>query len=369
MFFHNFADAEVAGNMGQLTSSSVSRRAAEAFLLSGVRLESTCGISGVWYSYVEKFRGLFEKNMPPKAEDGTAPPPPPMLESPCYLRPDQMSFMLGVLEWPQQHKRPRPRKKVPTANPSPILIASSSPIAIPGSPPIVITSSSPIIIASSPVHVGDSRDAQLKESADEVSNGPPSAPPPREDISEDTEHESHLGKGLSNESEELPRKPGEHTVGLDLGVNGAGDQAVGGISGEERDEFDGFELEDWPMTNSFTAELFEVTDGLRKVPDLPFVVTDTFISSSIPEEREFRLNSTTMGLTRSAQAEELAEVARDEEEGAEEEDDMEGVEPSQPSQDQAHVEDDDDVSLEESSAGEDEDEMDVQDGEYIREGV
>jgi hypothetical protein len=384
MFFYDFSDEEIAANKGQLVSASTSRRAAEAYLRSGVRLQSTCGISDVWYDYVESSRHLFEGTPPgdgilPEGESETVSPSP--TPNPRHrLRSSQTDFLLNVFQWSAQHGGLPPQTETFKAGPSsvtvasppspiviasspPIIITSSPPIIIARSPPIVIASSSPIVIGSSPVYANNSQDAQLEESADEVSNGPFSTVPPRDEISTFTEDENDLDEDLSNESGELARKP---TMGLELGTNNVEGQAVGGVLGEEDDGFDDFEFEEWPKTVSFTSDMHETMGRVEKILEIPLVATDTFVSSSIPEEREFHLDPVLMGLSQgltrapcSTQEDEPMEVAEDEVEWNGEADWMEGVELSQPSQ--AHTVSADVLSGV-SDAGEEED------AEYAEEG-
>ena len=49
VFFYKFTTGEISNQADQPTSSSSSKRAAEAYLISGIQLESTCGVSDVWY--------------------------------------------------------------------------------------------------------------------------------------------------------------------------------------------------------------------------------------------------------------------------------------------------------------------------------
>ena len=60
LFFHDFCGREVALEIGQSETFSCRQRAAKAFLTSGARLESKCGLSDIWYHFVETNRHLFE---------------------------------------------------------------------------------------------------------------------------------------------------------------------------------------------------------------------------------------------------------------------------------------------------------------------
>ena len=60
VFFYDFEGQEVAQESGQSRNGRVvSCRAAEAYIKSSVQLESSCGISDMWYRYVELNAGKF----------------------------------------------------------------------------------------------------------------------------------------------------------------------------------------------------------------------------------------------------------------------------------------------------------------------
>ena len=107
LFFHDFSDEEVLRQSGHAKNSSVSRRAAEAYLRSGVRLQSKCGLSDVWYDYVEANRTLFENPDHPL---------PPWTPGPPSPHPhDHTGRIPSIFQWYEQHSRPRPRKITPTS--------------------------------------------------------------------------------------------------------------------------------------------------------------------------------------------------------------------------------------------------------------
>ena len=113
LFFYDFHRSEVAGAGGQEAGGAVSRRAAEAYLKSGVRLESTCGISDVWYWYVESNRDLFDETT--FLPTGTRPLHP-------HMEPYQVVLVYTPFPWELLHRRPKPRMSVgPPAPPSPDL--------------------------------------------------------------------------------------------------------------------------------------------------------------------------------------------------------------------------------------------------------
>lgn len=100
LFFHNFSQSEEALRFGQSLTHSVSRRAAISYLKSGVRLESKCGISDVWFEYVEAHRGIFESLDPPSSFTPPPPGPHPRLE-PTHALPLSDTF-----PWLDQHTNP-----------------------------------------------------------------------------------------------------------------------------------------------------------------------------------------------------------------------------------------------------------------------
>ena len=98
LFFYNFDDGEVATRAGQLLTIKASQRGAKAFFRSGARLESKCGISDVWYSYLSQNRALFARpdSLPPTREPAT-PDPHPRLEF-QHLPP-----IYGTFRWKEEH--------------------------------------------------------------------------------------------------------------------------------------------------------------------------------------------------------------------------------------------------------------------------
>lgn len=81
LFFHNSTDSGTVQplhveTLGQSkTATAVSRSAAQAYLRSGVRLQSSCGMSDSWYSYVESNADLFTQVATPAAISSAVIPP------------------------------------------------------------------------------------------------------------------------------------------------------------------------------------------------------------------------------------------------------------------------------------------------------
>jgi hypothetical protein len=111
LFFHNFQGQELEKMVGQRQGSTVSHRGAQAFLKSGVRPESTCGLSNVWYEYVRRNRALFEE---PDAPFPSRSSPPPGL----HLEEQQLSHLWRMFQWEEQHGRPLPTKRNQTVSTS-----------------------------------------------------------------------------------------------------------------------------------------------------------------------------------------------------------------------------------------------------------
>jgi hypothetical protein len=105
LFFYDFTREEQSNQVGQFSATRSAKRAASAYLCSGKRLESTCGISEIWYEYVEDNRCLFEK----KREGHTVKQEPRY----PYDRIDRFckENLLRDLEWQQMHSRPEPTPK------------------------------------------------------------------------------------------------------------------------------------------------------------------------------------------------------------------------------------------------------------------
>ena len=106
VFFHNFNSRGFKEGSGQSRMGSiVSRLAGEAYVLSGARLESLCGISDVWYRYVESNAGQFKKQGRQTIDFSAS--------LPIYLHADgkDLDEMEGLFDWEKWHSRPRPTKR------------------------------------------------------------------------------------------------------------------------------------------------------------------------------------------------------------------------------------------------------------------
>lgn len=113
---------------------TVSRRAAEAYARSEARLESSCGISDVWYNYVESNFHLFIPQTHPATPSGpdgslNLPVVPQTSRPPIHPRPhpQEMKEIEALFSWHKAHTRPRPTKKEVTADISPFSKASAHP--------------------------------------------------------------------------------------------------------------------------------------------------------------------------------------------------------------------------------------------------
>lgn len=109
LFFHESLEHEVALKFGRSSRPSASFLAAKRYLRSGTRLESKCGLSDVWYGYVESNWRLFED--PEMSFSFTPAPPRPH----SVLSNDDSHIMCGVFDWWKQHGRSEPEWEAPAA--------------------------------------------------------------------------------------------------------------------------------------------------------------------------------------------------------------------------------------------------------------
>ena len=97
LFFYHFNREQLALGLGQYVSIHNSNffRSGRAYLKSGHRLESKCGLSVVWYDYVEARQDDFEvtgKPLPPFS------PPPSVHHGVDLTYPPAMSDLFRFLE-------------------------------------------------------------------------------------------------------------------------------------------------------------------------------------------------------------------------------------------------------------------------------
>lgn len=105
LFFYKLTDEEGKRGIGQTrTGAGEARRAAEAYIQSGIRLESSCGISDVWYHYVESNAHLFTHQGSPPVQLARSPSIHPCLDT------EQMESVGRLFNWLKTHSRPRPTK-------------------------------------------------------------------------------------------------------------------------------------------------------------------------------------------------------------------------------------------------------------------
>ena len=77
-----------------------------AYIGSRVRLESKCGMSDVWYCYLERNSGLFSEEPAPLTQSPGIPPTQP------HLHPDHIELFVSVLGWREAHRQFHLRKKM-----------------------------------------------------------------------------------------------------------------------------------------------------------------------------------------------------------------------------------------------------------------
>ena len=329
LFFYNFAEGEIWRCMGQATTSSSSRRAAEAYLRSGVRLESTCGISDAWYRYVETHQNLFQDST---AEDTLVPRP-----KPSHPRPQLDNWQAGVMwntfQWKQIHSRPRPTKKLPVRA---VPLAPSSPLNRPADEalPQATQDKDGIFKHTRSKEAGFSLGLLDEEGSSEGGLA-----------DEEDGFEGYLmdeGDGLEGDFTDKEDCLGGGGTAAEVWEDGsAGSQESAVLAIKQESEFGDLGIEGWSMTSSFQSALCRTMDEAERVT---FVVLDGFPPSPIPEQEPCLLEplgptclaSIFDGALTPVRAESLSEVAEDLVRGGAEEDRMEGIELSQPSQSQVH---------------------------------
>ena len=304
LFFYNFSDWEILIELGQPTSSSSSRRAAEAYLLSGNRPQSACGISNVWYHYVENNQDLYSR--------GTT-QPLPIHQQPSHPRPHSdryhEMYLWSILEWAKMHSRPQPRKKRPIRDKSSSILVSSSP------------------------NRSFISDIDPDDFSSGVMSGTPTPPLQKmEEISEYTDiEESGLGGGfLDEEIEEMG--------GQDVAEgSGAGMQVVGSMVREVKVESPEYRFDDdYLETTSFNEALGRSLDEMENLD----AVADAVVPTSVSAERELHCGPTFVFPADGSNRATPGTQAEDPTVG----DQMDGIELSQ--EDQAHTSDFESSSIE-----------------------
>ena len=314
LFFYKFSDWEILIELGQPTTSSSSRRAAEAYLLSGNRPQSACGISDVWYHYVENNQDLYNHGMTQ---------PLPIHQQPPHPRPHSdrhhERYLWSILEWAKMHSRPQPRKKKPIRDKSSSIPVSSSPGG------------------------GFISDIDPDDFSSGVMSGTPTPPLQKtEEIPEYTDiGENGLGGGfLDEEIEEMGGQDVaeggggfldeeiEEMWGQDVAEGGgAGMQVVGSMVKVESPEYR-FE-DDYPETTSFNEALGRSLDEMESL----HAVADAVVPTSVSAERELHRSPVLMSPADSSNRATAGMQAEDPTVG----DQMDGIEMSQ--EDQAHTSD------------------------------
>lgn len=338
LFFYKFSQGEIWRCMGQATTSSSSRRAAETYLQSGIQLESVCGISDIWYWYVETHQNLFQDST---AEIALIPRPKPSHPRP-HLDRWQADIMWNTFRWKKLHSRPRPTKKLPAQA---VPLAASSPSNRPEheSSSQATQDMDGIFKHTRSKEVGFSFSSLREEGSSEGGSAD------EEDGSEGglMDEGDGLEAGLMNEEggsgdnfmDDEDCLGGGDTAAEVWGDGSGGSQESAVLVIKQESEYGDLGIEAWSMTSSFQSALGRTVDEAERAT---FVVLDGFPPSPIPEHKP-RLSELS-GLTSLVSVfgeavpvthtKSLAEVAEDPAEGVAEEDQMEGIELSQSSQSQ-----------------------------------
>lgn len=96
LFFYNFSQEEEATGLGQPFPSPVSIRAGRSYLRSGRSLQSKCGVSDVWFHYVENNPHLF------KSPGELPSSPKPVLAEP-QVNPSHLPAMYKIFQRPDEY--------------------------------------------------------------------------------------------------------------------------------------------------------------------------------------------------------------------------------------------------------------------------
>lgn len=245
LFFHDFEEHELTLSSGQSLTSTSSQRAARAYLLSGIRLESKCGLSDAWYSYVEAHSFLFQ-------EIGRTPLKRSLVHPYPVLSPEDAATVYKSFTWEKQHKRPKPARLAPLpagarVTPRPFAVRSAL------LPPAVISKP-----RSSKAQERGSKPTSHKE-GDSTGKEEPAA----------------RKEGRSARKEQLSgEEPAVYTSSVKVK--------------KEEEEMTDLEFGSWPTNPSFNKELFRAIDDLEHGPGADEL---EYVPSTMPEEEELVLPS------------------------------------------------------------------------------
>jgi hypothetical protein len=220
VFFHSFDRREVENGLGQSrTGGVVSRRAAEAYVQSGARLESLCGISDVWYHYVELNAKRFTQ---PNFASARFSPRPSIHPGPTQ---EQMETMGNLFNWGRLHSRPRPTRTGRVLQTSTVEVRDDGREGMGGE-------------TSSKAAVRRGKDGCVEET---VSEGL-------------TDNKSELTVCLKCKADRSISKESHNRVGVSVG----GEKEDGNSSE--------FAFEEWPVTSSFNKAMDCAVELLMKAP-------------------------------------------------------------------------------------------------------
>lgn len=328
LYFYDFQDHEVKLQFGQSLTSTSSSRAGKAYLLSGTRLESKCGLSDVWYSYVESSWFFFEDPSHP-FHFNPGPPPHPVISE------EDAETISNIFDWRRQHGRPKPKARVvPSCIPEP-----ESPEREPESP-------EPVTYVEGPS--GGTEESGNGEATDDL--GTPKVTPDAFSVSQrgSFKREPESPKSITYGGSRSGRMEECGDGELADHPDASNTDPVHDVK-EEETESEDIEFDSWPANPSFNRELFQAMETFENAPD-------TYVPSSIPEEHELVILGS------------VNAMGHVPEEGVStDEIPMEGVELSQPTESQmADVSDggDDESQISDVSDGDDDESQmaDVSDG-------
>jgi hypothetical protein len=337
LFFHDFYKHEVTMQIGQSFTPAVSRRAAKAFPASGARLYSKCGLSDVWYYYVETHQHLFEDPRKPSRSILELHHPRPGLDV------EYAPAIYDVFGWYKHHTRPQPTKKVP-------MLIPSTPLSTRSTSEDVSSDDNEADCSGTPSHKVSEEGGASEDNTYEFSSGEDGSLIGRRgrvsEVSDDgmdtSNNDGSDGVGdIENEASEEGGEGGEDIsefngdkgrslIGHNERVDGASDDGMDTSSGDERDGFEDYILEFESWSASFAEAMVQSAAPYEtSITAPPMPVSHMIVPSSIPEERELYIGSEPLNINGSA--DDLGRVTGEEKVVASE-DSMEGVELSQPTE-------------------------------------
>lgn len=313
LFFYQPTTHELGIGLRQDLPCELSRRAAKAYLVSGNRLRSACGISDVWYRYVEDRQDLYNNGELPAI---------PLEQQPRHPRPRpdlcHEKYLWSVFQWAKMHSRPQPRKKGPARSRSSSIVTEASVIES-----IVDEISSARPMSGTPTPPPQQME-EIREYPEDEENGS------REDLPNEAgelARQDAVGSGsawaqrASSAVTEVKAEPPE--VEFSDEFETSWEQVAGSTAVEVKTESSEYRFDEFPENASFDELLARALDQVPLAG--PSAAANVYVPSSVPEEQELRLSPTPVAPT-SGQPRVTPSTQAEDSVG---EDEMQGVESSQ----------------------------------------